>query len=200
MAAKSYKLPAVCWLRVTDFLHGWLQYELGGGVKIKEQRVVCVQHLKGARAILRMETADDMMEPGTAGYALSATRRNCIDAGMTVDAAVTERMYGIGREELQLFAPIECPRMALTEDGVLRPWTNDTRFGKQQATALQRLLREAFWQAVTDYAVQYAREHEGETYAQEDMIEAFCQETGTPDIHVPSIRREWQRRCKRGPK
>ena len=198
MTEKYYKLPAVCWLKMTDYLHGWLQCELGGGAKVKEQRVVCVQHLKGARAILRMETVDDTLGPQPVVNALSATRRNCIDAGMTFDAAVTEQMYGINQETMRLFAPIECPRMAMTENGVLRPWTNDTCFGQKQATALQRLLREAFWQAVAEYDREYALMLNGEKYPAVDMIEDFCRDTDTPDIHVPTIRREWQRRLKRG--
>lgn len=200
MSEKSYKLPALCWLKVTDFVHGWLQYELGGGARVKEQRVVSVQHLEGARAVLRMETVDDVMEPGEIVSAMSATRRNCIEAGLTLDERVTQQMYGIDRETLRQFVPIECPRMALTKHGVLRPWTDDTCFGVKQATALQRLLREAFWQAVGEFAERYATLRQGEKYPQEEMIEAFCKETGTQDIHVPAIHREWQRRCKRGGK
>lgn len=194
---KSYKLPAICWLKVTDYMHGWLQYELGGGARVKGQRVVCVQHLEGARGILRMETVDDIMEPARVTNAMSATRRSIIDAGMTIEAAVTEHMYGVDRETLNMFVPIECPKMALTENGVLRPWTNDTCFGQKQAKEMRDLLREAFWQAVGEFSEQYAHEHQGEKYAQQDMIEDFCRETHTDDIHVPAIRREWQRRVKR---
>lgn len=200
MAEKSYKLPAICWLKVTDFLHGWLQYELGGEVRVKNQRVVSVQHLDGVRAILRMETVDDMMEPALIKNAMSAARHDTIDAGITLDEDVTKRMYGIDRETLRLFTPIECPKMALTPNGVLRPWTNDTCFGKDQSKQMRDLLREAFWRAVGEFSKRYARERHGERYAQEDMIEAFCQETHTPDIHVPAIRREWQRRVKRAVK
>ena len=59
---KSYKVPPIVWLRVTDYMHGWLQYELGGDARVRDQRVVCVQHLPGAREVLRMETVDDMVE------------------------------------------------------------------------------------------------------------------------------------------
>lgn len=197
MSDKNYRLPAIGWLRVTDFLLGWIKSELSGGARVMNQRVVCLQHLKGARDALRMETCDDTMEAGQIGSAMSATRYNCVAAGMQLHPAVVQQMYGITEEELALFVPIECPRLALTENGVLRPWTNDTCFGAKQATALHRLLREAFWQSVGEFAGQYAREHHGEKYAQEDMIEAFCKETGTDDIHVPALRREWQRRCKR---
>ena len=197
MLEKSYKLPAICWLRVTDFMGAWLQYELGGGVRVKDLRVISVQHLKGARAVLRMETVEDVMEPVPIVNAMSATRWGCIDAGMTLDEGVTQQVYGISRKELEQFQPVECPRLALTEDGVLRPWTADIYFGAKQATALQRIIREAFWQAVGEFAEKYAAMRHGEKYPQEEMVEAFCKETGTSDVYVPGIRREWQRRVKR---
>jgi len=197
MSEKSYKLPAICWLRVTDFLLGWLDYELSGGVRVNNRRVVSVQHLDGARAALRMETVDDTMEPGAVGSAMSAARYNCVAAGMTLNPEVVKQLYGVTKEELALFVPIECPRLALTNNGVLRPWTSATCFGQKQATALNRLLREAFWQAVGEFSEQYTRQRRGEKYAQEEMIEAFFRETKTSDIHVEAIRREWQRRCKR---
>lgn len=198
MPEKNYKLPALCWLRVTDFMVGWIKYELSGGARVMKQRVVCLQHLKGARAALRMETVEDAaLEPGATGDAMSAARYSCVAAGLTIDPAVVQRLYGITPEELSLFVPIECPRLALTENGVLRPWTDETCFGVKQSSSLMRLIREAFWQGVEEFADKYAREHQGESYAQEEMIEAFCKETSTDEIHVPAIRREWQRRCKR---
>lgn len=160
-------------------------------------RVVCLQHLDGARATLRMETVDDTMEPGAVGSSMSATRYNCVAAGIKLNPDVVQQLYGITEEELALFAPIECPRLTLTSNGVLRPWTVNTCFGQKQATALHRLLREAFWQAVGEFSEKYAEDHQGEKYAQKEMIEAFCKETDTDDIHVPAIRREWQRRVKR---
>jgi hypothetical protein len=175
----------------------WLQYELGGGVRVKDLRVISVQHLKGARAVLRMETVEDVMEPVPIVNAMSATRWGCISAGMEIDEGVTQQMYGITRKELEQFQPVECPRLALTEDGVLRPWTADIYFGAKQATALQRIIREAFWQAVGEFAEKYAAMRHGEKYPQEEMVEAFCKETGTSDVYVPGIRREWQRRVKR---
>ncbi len=198
MSEKNYKLPAICWLRVTDFEKGWIRYELGCGARVNEHRVVCVQHLDGARAVLRMETCEDTMAPGPVGNAMSATRYNCVTAGMVLSQEVVQQMYGLTPEALSLFVPIECPRLALTANGVLRPWTADTCFGAKQATALHRLLREAFWDAVGEFSEKYAQQHQGKKYAQEDMIEAFCKETGTDDVHVPAIRREWQRRRKRG--
>ena len=195
---KSYEPPPVTWLRVTDFLHGWLQRELGGGAKIREQKVVTVQHLDGARDVLMMETADNTsLSPDDVQTVMSASLRNALDAGIRYDAEAVEREYGVTRDLLRLYVPIECPKNAVTEDGVLRPWSQDTCFSHKQAVAMQRLLREAFWQAVGDFAKEYAHEHRGEKYAQQDMIEAFCKTNGTDDIHVPAIRREWQRRQKR---
>lgn len=198
MSEKNYKLPAIVWLKMTDYTHGWLQHELGGGARIKEQRVVSVQHLPGAREILRMETVEDMMERKPLGNALSATRKNCMEAGLEIDPSTMEKEYGVTRELLELFVPVECPKMCLTRRGVLRPWTLDVCFGKTQATSLQRLLRNEFWKAVEEFDVQYAAMLSGKKYPAVDMIEAFCAETGTPDLYVEAIRREWQRRVKRG--
>ena len=116
---------------------------------------------------------------------------------MTLSPEATERMYHLSSEELQCFVPIEVPRVRLTEEGLLRPWGGDAMLGDAQAKALLRLLREAFWEDVERYAGRYAREHEGEKYAQEDMIVAFCRMTKTSELHIEAIRREWQRRCKR---
>lgn len=206
MSEKNYRAPVVTWLKVTDYMHGWLQRELGGGARIGGKRVVSLQHLDGAKDVLRMETADDVtgddperLEQGPVSRegTMSATRWGCIDAGLTLDARTVERLYGISREELALYVPIECPRICLTHEGVLRPWTTDTCFGRQQTTALQRLLREAFWQGVAEYNREYARRQEGRKYAAVDMIEAFCRDMETSDLYVDALRREWQRRAKR---
>lgn len=197
MTEKKYKMPAIGWLKMTDYMHGWLQWELGGAIRVKDQRVVSVQHLPGARPALRMETTDDMLEPSIVTNAMSATRYNLVSTGMTIDEGVVEEMYGVTPETLRLFTPIECPKLTLTKNGVLRPWSIDTCFSRKQASALQMLLRDAFWQAVGEFSERYAQQHQGERYAQEDMVEDFCRETGTSDIYVPAIRREWQRRRKR---
>lgn len=196
---KNYKIPPITWLRMTDYMHGWLQHELGGGARIKDQRVVCVQHLPGAREVLRMETVEDMMEKMPAGNAMSGTRKNCLCAGMELDAGVIEREYGMTKELLKLYVPIECPKMCLTKNGVLRPWTLNVCFGKEQATALQKLLRREFWKAVEEYDAEYARKMDGRKYPAIDMVEDFCMDTDTPDMYTEAIRREWQRRCKRKP-
>ena len=201
MAEKAYnKLPPMVWLRVTDFMIGWLEHELGGAVRVKGRQVVSVQHLPGARDALRMETADDMLlDPKTdLSRAMSATRYNVIDAGLRIDAPTVERLYGVTREQLSLYLPIECPRMALTRGGVLRPWTADVSFGVKQVGALMKVIRDAFWLGVGDYNRDYARLLDGQPYPAIDMIEAFCRETHTPDICVEPMRREWQRRVKNG--
>ena len=194
---KSYKTPPVTWLKMTDYTHGWLQHALGGAARIRGQRVLCVQHLPGARALLRMETVEDMMDKRPAGAAMSATRKNCLCAGMELDAACVGREYGMTQELMELYVPIECPAMCLTRNGVLRPWSLDTCFGRDQATALQKLLRKEFWEAVGEYDREYAARMGGRRYPARDMIEDFCAETETPDIYVDAIRREWQRRAKR---
>ena len=192
-------MPAIAWLRVTEFIRGWLVYEYGSKVMVNGRRVVCLQHMDGVRDILRMETVADMkLSPDLpVELSLSASRYGLISAAMALSPEATERMYHISREQMQQFVPIECPRLRLTQDGLLRPWGGDAMFGDQQAKELLRLLRHYFWEGVGQFAMRYARQHEGERYAQEDMIEAFCRETETSDIHVEAIRREWQRRAKR---
>lgn len=197
MAEKVYDIPSIVWLKMTDYMHGWLQWELGGGARVKDQRVLCVQHLPGARPILRMETVEDMMEKKPIGNVMSATRKNCMEAGLGIDPDVMKREYGVTGEIMKLFVPIECPKMCLTKYGVLRPWTLDVSLGKEQTAAMQRLLRSAFWDAVKEYDKRYAIKMDGKKYPAADMVEDFCLETETPDLYVEAIRREWQRRCKR---
>jgi len=192
-------MPAIAWLRVTGFLSGWLTYEYGSKVMVNGRRVVCLQHLEGVRDILRMETVNDTeLSPDLpVELSLSASRYGIISAAMTLSPEATERMYHVSQEQMQQFVPIECPRLRLTQEGLLREWDGDAMFGEQQAKELLRLLRHYFWEDVERFAERYASEHEGERYAQEDMIEAFCRMTKTSDIHVEAIRREWQRRAKR---
>ncbi len=182
---------------MTDYMHGWLQHELGGAARIKEQPVICVQHLPGVRNVLRMESEEEPTVNSPVVNSMSATWRNCLEAGIRLDASAVEREYNITREGLKLFVPIECPKMCMTKNGVLRPWTLDVNFGQRQATAMLRLLRAAFWKAVEEFADNYERQMQGRKYAQIDMIEAFCKETETPDMYAESMRREWQRRQKR---
>lgn len=194
---RNCKMPAVAWLQVTNYMHGWVEQELGGEVRAHGRRVISVQHLKGARNVLRMETSEDLMEPGRTERAMCATRMNCISAGMELDPEAVKRLYKVTKDDLSLFMPIECPRLALTKNGVLRPWTLDTCFGREQALALQQLLRREFWGAVENFDRSYADELNGETYAAKEMVEEFCLVTGTPGVYVDAIRREWQRRRKK---
>ena len=194
---KEYKMPAVAWLRVTDYMHGWLERELGCELRAHGQRVLSVQHLEGAREILRMQTVEDMMERKSLDIAVSATRRNCLDAGLAIDPDTMAQMWGTTKEALKQYMPIECPRMCLTRNGVLRPWTLDVCFGKDQARQLQKLLRAEFWKAVEAFDREYAEQEEGRKYPAKEMVEEFCAATGTPDMYVEAIRREWQRRVKR---
>lgn len=194
---RQYKMPAIAWLQVTEYMRGWLVFELGGRVRAHYKPVISVQHLPGARDILRMEAFEDLMEPGPTGRAMSATRMNCLCAGMAMDPNAVERLYGVTKESIETYVPIECPKMCLTKYGVLRPWTLDIGFGKQQAMAMQQLLRREFWLAVEEFDRLYAVEVDGEWYAAKDMVEEFCSRHGTPDVYVEAIRREWQRRVKK---
>ena len=197
--ARNGRMPAIVWLRVTEFLSGWLVYEYGSKVMVNGRRVVCLQHMDGMRDVLRMETVADLeLSPDApVGLSLSASRYGMLQAAMTLSPEATERVYHLSLEELLSFVPIEVPRVRLTQEGLLREWGGDAMLGDAQAKALLRLLREAFWEDVERFARRYAREHEGEKYAQEDMIVAFCRMTKTSELHIEAIRREWQRRCKR---
>lgn len=197
--AKNFRMPAIVWLRVTEFIRGWLVYEFGSKVMVNGRRVVCLQHLDGVRDILRMETVDDMeLSPDLpVELSLSAQRYSMLNAAMTLSPEATERMYRLSLEQLLQFVPVECPRLRLTQEGLLREWDGDAMFGEQQAKELLRLLRHYFWEGVEQFAMRYAREHEGEKYAQEDMIMSFCRETKTSELYIEAIRREWQRRRKR---
>lgn len=196
---KNYDLPPIAWLKMTDYMHGWMQWELGGGARIKDQKVVCVQDLPGARDALMMETMDDIeLGPMKIVNAMSGNRKNMLAAGLVLDEGVIEREYGMTKKMMALFVPIECPRRCLTKYGVLRPWSLDICLGRQQASELQRVIRAAFWKAVEQYNTEYARKMNGRKYPAVDMIEDFCVTTKTPDIYVEAIRREWQRRLKNG--
>ena len=197
MEEGNYVMPSIVWLRVTDYMQPWMQLELGGELRIGNQRVVSVQHLPGARPVLRMETVEEMLDPKAPGISMSATWKNCIERGLDIDPDTIKKEYGMTKETMKQFVPIECLKRCVTRNGVVRPWSNDVNFSKRQARKVQDLLRQAFWDAVEEFAGKYARQHKGERYAQVDMIEAFCAETGTPDLHVEAMRREWQRRRKR---
>lgn len=197
MGTGKYNVPAMAWLQVTDFMRGWLEWEFGGNVMAHNKQVVSISHLPGARSVLRQETSEDVMEPGHTGRSMSVTRRNCIEAGMALDEAATESLYGVTKESLAQYVPIECPKVCLTKHGVLRPWTWDVAFGNRQSKALQKLLRAEFWKAVGTFDREFASRRDGKPYPAKEMVEAWCVYSHTSDVYVDDIRREWQRRAKR---
>lgn len=198
MNGMEKRMPPIAWLQLTDFMTGWVEYELCGRLTVHGRRVVSIQHLSGARDALRMEVCDDMLEPEKVVRTMSANRMSCIIAAITLNKQVAESLYGVKSDDLQLYYPIECPSMALTKYGVLRPWQSDYAFGRKQSSALQRLVREAFWQAVGEFDHKYADRMDGQPYPAVNMIEEFCRQTKTSELHVPAMRREWQRRRKNG--
>ena len=191
------EMEAICWLKVTDYMRGWARCALGCGTKIGKEPLISLYQIMGAKEVLEIGTDDDLPDHGTPGNAMSATWRCALEVGLEYDPATMECIYGVTEETLEQYLPIACPPTAMTVNGISRAWTNDTCFGREQAMALQKLLREAFWTAVGQYSKQYAQEHRGEKYAQVEMIEAFCRETKTDDMYVEAMRREWQRRNKR---
>lgn len=191
------EMETICWLKVTDYMRGWARCALGCGTKIGKEPLISLYQIMGAKEVLEIGTDDDLPDHGTPGNAMSATWRCALEVGLEYDPATMECIYGVTEETLEQYLPIACPPTAMTVNGISRAWTNDTCFGREQAMALQKLLREAFWTAVGQYSKQYAQEHRGEKYAQVEMIEAFCRETKTDDMYVEAMRREWQRRNKR---
>lgn len=191
-------MPTICWLRVTDYMHDWVTHNLSGTLSVKGQGIVCLQHMKGARDIMRMKIVEDIeLSIDAQNKCLSAQRYRVISAGMIINENATTRLYGIDREALALYMPIECPPVCMTDHGVLREWTNNTCFTYEQATALQKLLRDTFFQTVTDYNDYYKKKMAGKQYPAIDMIEEFCDENDINDTYADTIRREWQRRLKR---
>lgn len=194
---KNYNLPTVVWLKMTDYTVNWIQYEYGGNLKIRDCQVVSLHHLPAARKILMMETVYESRKNVVIGLSISAAVKNCIDSGMDIDPETVGEMYGLTKDELKLFVPIECPSMCTSINGVLRRWTHDVNFSQKQAAALQKVLRDAFWDAVIRYDREYSKRMGGKKYPAVDMIESFCKETSTPDIYTDAIRREYHRRCRR---
>lgn len=178
-------------------MHSWLRLEMGCSLYADGNQVICVQHLPGIRDLLRKESTEETVEQISKANSLSNTLRNCLDAGSKLDGNYIENLYGISKETLDLFMPIECPKKTITQDGILRSWNTSTNLTTKQATTLQRAIRRAFWKAVNEFSSNYAKKHSKEEYSPIDMIEAFCKATQTPDTYAESIRREWHRYTKR---
>ena len=187
----------ICWFHVTDYMRGWMRSTLGGTLVVRNEPVLSIRHLDGMDRAFRMEADDTIPTGRTPGNAISSTWYNALVAGMSIDALAMEREYGVTEELLRQYVPIVCPMMAISPDGILVPWTGDIYFGKQQTVAIQRQLRVAFWRAVAIFSIGYANEHPEGDYPQVEMVESFCRQTGTDDLYVEPIRREWQRRQRR---
>lgn len=188
----KYPMPPIAWLQITGYTHDWLCNELGGSITLYEKPVLSITHLQGARKILRMQTENDMTVKTENRCSLSAMMMDCLQLGCVVGPRTMSDTYNITKEQLNLYLPIECPRMALTEYGVLRPWDRTTAFSKNQANALLFFLRKIFWDAVKEHNDKLISVGQApETAIQ--LIESFVAETGTNEIWIPDLRREWQR-------
>lgn len=189
----TYPTPAVAWLSITNYMHEWLFHEFGGAVRLNGKQVLSIAHLPGAKELLRMQTQDDVMNEVPTLWSLSAMRMDFLQAGVTLGVKGDGGLE-MSKEKLDTFVPVECPKMALTQNGVLRPWSRVTSFGQKQAFALIKMLRSEFWKTVADYEKQF-KWPAGTPRTTIAMIESFCQDTGTPDIYTDDLRREWQRQC-----
>lgn len=191
------EVPLVTWMKVTDYMCGWIESELGGTVVLKDHRVISMQHLRGIKNAMRMETIEDTSDNRDMSFSISASRRNYIETWINLDPDEIKRQYNLTKQQLAFYIPIECPQMCMTSEGVLRPWKLTTKFGRNQSGVLMKLLREEFWKAVDKFNKEFAAQKGGKRYTAKEMIEAFCVATGTNDVFLDAIRREWQRRCKR---
>ena len=185
--------PPVAWLSLTSYMHEWLFREYGGDVRLYGKPVLSIAHIPDAKKLLRQQTQDDVMEDGQTRWSVSAMRMDFLQHGVELGIKGVGGME-LTREQLNLFLPIECPKMALTQNGVLRPWNRQTSFGQRQAFALTKLLRGAFWKTVADYERNF-KWPRGAEHTAIAMIESFCQDAGVPDIYAADLRREWQRQC-----
>lgn len=191
---RGYAPPPVVWIKLAVFMHGYLRATLGGEVKIGKQRVICVQHLPGVKKVWRMETVHDMMAGPDDGCTMSDERHTIFTEGMKIDAAVMARDFNMTPADLAQYIPVEVPKLCVTENGVLRPWTASVNMGAPQSSALRRILRREFWTAVDDFSRNYRAEHVDEGCSDRDVIDAFCEAYDTPTTCIDAIRREWQRR------
>lgn len=186
----------ICWLKITDYMRGWCRHTLGTRMRVHGEPVISVTRLPGAQEALAMEAVEEL-PAGKPGNAISATWMNALQTGAALDPQAVQLEYGVSRDDLRQYLPIACPDNAFTDDGIIRPWTHDIAFGDKQSTAMQKVLRDAFWAALRQFSGRYQRQQHGRHYPQIQMIEAFCKSTRTDDIYAEAMRREWQRRLKR---
>lgn len=188
----------ICWLRITDYMRGWARMALGNGKSVKGIPVLDIKSLDGMEQVRLMSTDDELPGDGVPGNVMCDTWHAALTAGIEMDPWGMEQEFGITSEVLDQYLPVECPDYAVGQDGAIRPWDNNTCFGKQQAIAILRLVRETFWASVGNYASEYRKVHFGTKYAQIDMLESFCKDCHIDDTCIEAMRREWQRRSKRG--
>lgn len=200
----KFTMP-VTWLRMTEYTHDWLASCYGGKLSLYGKPILSIAHMPGVHRVLQMEVFEDMQDvaPAQAVHtepkdvlSMSAMRMDCLQNGCKVNPEAVGRICGLTREQLGAFVPVECPRMALTAFGVLRPWSRTTAFGRVQSNELIRLLRGAFWQAVSDYEARLREDGELPDTAIE-LIEGFCKENGIGELYMEDLRREWQRKVAR---
>lgn len=191
-------MEQICWLRITDYMREWARTTLGSPKRVKGEPVLDILSLEGVQSVLLMPTSDGLPGFGSLGNAMCDTWHAALTVGLDMDAQGMEKEFGITREMLVQYIPVACPAVAITTDGSTHPWNRDTSFGKQQAAAILRLIRDAFWSVVGNYAIQYEDANFGIKYAQIDMLESFCKDYRINDTYLEAMRREWQRRCKRG--
>ena len=196
MSKKNNGQPAMAWLKMPGYMIAWLEGEYGGSIERYGHKLLSFHHVDGVRRVLKMETEDDTMVCSPEWQSLSQTRMECIQAGMGLNPDAIEAWLGVSPKQLAQYVLVECPHLALTQNGVLRPWTRDIAFSRPQARRLQAELQRLFWSGVDAFDARYADAHP-DYYPAVEMVTAFCDETGTEEIYIQEIRREFQRKRKR---
>ena len=187
----------MAWLKMPGYMIAWLEGEYGGSIERHGHKLLSTNHLPNVRRIMKQETEEDIMVSSEEWQSLSQTRMNCIQTGLSLNPEAMAAWMQVDTKQIAQYVLMECPRLALTKNGVLRPGTRDTAFSRRQARLLQAELQKAFWNSVNTYDAHYAETHEGH-YPAVDMVAAFCEETGTDEVYIQEIRREFQRKRKTG--
>ena len=108
---------AVVWLKVTDYMQGWLLKEFGGEARIGDRKVVCMQHLEGIKRAMKMIAEKDQRLPGQPPIVMSAQLHNCISAGLELDNCALMQEYALTKETFEMYIPLEMPALRVTLDG-----------------------------------------------------------------------------------
>jgi hypothetical protein len=191
------KTPIIIWLKVTDYMHGWLDYEYAGTLHVHGKPIITMFCHDEIRDILKKEVIMLWNMEEKMGNSVPSVQMAIFENALDINEEKCREVYGFTRELMNSYIPFECPRQCLTRYGVLRPWGINVNLKPKQAIAIQKFIRQEFWEAVAEFDEKYKKKMDGKKYPAVAMIEDFCRMTHTPDKYVEAIRREWQRQAKK---